>query len=365
MDKVFTHNYNKNQSIANIKTWNIPNKEKISVSKFVEDYETGKITRRVSTNTSALIVKTLSYLKFGLQHIKKENPSKKDLEIFFDNLIKDKYRGFNQKTNKYNGLPYSIRSKKAILEMLSRYYLWKYPKDLNLVSPLKIELKTKAKEPPSLTLDEIDKLYNACKRPKERYFIAVLFSSGSRAEEFHNIRYSDIAMPKGKDMYVKIRIRSEFSKTEGRTIELCYKHTLEAVKQYLTLRINEGIKPEEPVFKGNYNTMRNFLDELGKKTLGKRLNYHLFRHSCATWMASKSNRQQLCNYFGWKFSSNMPDVYIRRSGIDMQEVTEKFKATEFEELKLQNERMQNEIKEIRELWLKIEQKSNHKPLPHK
>ncbi len=28
------------------------------------------------------------------------------------------------------------------------------------------------------------------------------------------------------------------------------------------------------------------------------------------------NRQQLCVRYGWRFSSDMPDVYIKRSGID-------------------------------------------------
>ena len=352
MEKVLTHIYHTEKKKENIKDWNISEKEKAKVKQFVEAYETGKITRRTATNTKALIERILSYLKFCLTHIQKDNPTKKEIESFFDNLLKDNYKGWNQKSKKYEGLPYSLKTKKEILEVLVRYYTWKFPKNLDLTEPLKIDIKIKAKEPPYLSLNEIDKLYNACINPEEQYFVSVLFSSGTRAEEFHNIRYSDITMPKGKELFVKVRLRSEFSKTEGRTICLYYKNSLQAVKFYLSQRIKEGMKPEDPVFNRKYNRQGNWLNVIGQRVLGKNINYHLFRHSSATWLASRLNRQQLCIYFGWKFSSNMPDVYIKRSGIDMEEVTNKFEVTEFEEMKIKHEAeielLGDQMKEIRE-----------------
>ena len=58
----------------------------------------------------------------------------------------------------------------------------------------------------------------------------------------------------------------------------------------------------------------------------------MFRHTSATYYATKLNRQELCYRYGWKFSSDMPDVYISRAGMESKQLDEKFKATELEEL---------------------------------
>ena len=64
----------------------------------------------------------------------------------------------------------------------------------------------------------------------------------------------------------------------------------------------------------------------------------MIRHSTATWLASKLNRQQLCYYFGWAFSSNMPDKYISRAGMNMQDADEKAKISTLQELQSQIEK---------------------------
>lgn len=346
MDKVLTHIVYYDRKKKEINSWDISSKEKGNLFDFIEAYETGKITRRTATNPKTLIERTLYYLKFCLESLKKDNPQKEDIEKFFDNLLKDKLKSFNKKTKKYNGNPYSFKTKKEIISAFIKYLKWKFPDKPLLLEPLKIEMKEKAREPQSLSLSEIDALYKGCRNEEERYFIAVLFSSGARAEEFHNIRHSDIILPKGNENYVKLRIRAEFSKTEGRTISLYYKHSLEAVREFLEQRIKQGMKPEEPIFQKSYSRQKDWLNALGKRVLSRNLNYHIFRHSSATWLASKLNRQQLCIYYGWKFSSPMPDIYIKRAGVGMDEVSKKFETTDIEELRLKNERLEAQLKDI-------------------
>ncbi len=86
--------------------------------------------------------------------------------------------------------------------------------------------------------------------------------------------------------------------------------------------------------------------KLGKRVLNKPIYFHLFRHSSATYYASKLNRQELCYRYGWKFSSNMPDVYISRAGMESKELDEKFAATEIEILqkKLETQEQQRLIR---------------------
>jgi hypothetical protein len=90
---------------------------------------------------------------------------------------------------------------------------------------------------------------------------------------------------------------------------------------------------EDPIFNSTYDAMRVFLDRLGQKILKRHVHPHLFRHSSATYYATRLNRQELCYRYGWKFSSNMPDVYISRAGMENRELDQKFTATELSAVK--------------------------------
>ena len=104
--------------------------------------------------------------------------------------------------------------------------------------------------------------------------------------------------------------------------------------------------------------MRMFLFRLGKKVLNKKVYPHLFRHTSATYYANKLNRQELCYRYGWKFSSDMPDVYISRAGMESKQLDEKFKATELEEL----EKKFDKTKFEQDKKIEIIEKSNLKVL---
>ncbi len=143
-----------------------------------------------------------------------------------------------------------------------------------------------------------------------------MFDSGARAEKFINIRFEDIHLPAGKENLVKLTLKEEYSKAKGRTISLYWRHSLEAVKEYVNERIELGIKSQDPVFRGTYDAMRMFLKRVGAERLTRSVHTHLFRRSSATHYGTKLNRQELCYRYGWKFSSNMPDVYISRAGME-------------------------------------------------
>jgi len=116
-------------------------------------------------------------------------------------------------------------------------------------------------------------------------------------------------------------------------VALYWKRSVEAVRDYLHERTKDDVQPTTPVFSGNYSTMRKLLQRLGQRVLGKSLPYHLLRHSPATYYATKLNRQELCYRYGWKFSSNMPDVYISRAGMETKQLDERFAQTELNAVK--------------------------------
>lgn len=324
-----THNRNAQEYIDRVQSWQITQSEQKKVQQFLNEYLSGRITSRRGNNPDALIEKVSQTLKVAVENIK--SYTQKDIEKFFDNLVvNNKFKGFNQKTRKYNGKPYSDRSKIEIINNLKRYLTWRY-NNPSLIKPLNIKISIKEKDIDFLTLEEINTIYKACSTNEERYIVAVLFGSGARAEEFLNIRLPDYTLG-DRDDFIKLRIKNENSKTKGRTISLYYPKCFEAVNEFLDQRKMEGIKINDFVLNRGYESLKEKITTIGKRALKRNVYPHLFRHSCATWLSSKMNRQQLCIYFGWAFSSNMPDKYIQREGVHMADVDQKQKASNYQEL---------------------------------
>jgi integrase/recombinase XerD len=296
--------------------WKVPDSTKKEIFDFIEKARIGQINegKKLSDRT---LSKYLSLLRHSLELINKQTSkiTKEDIEKFDKKISKENLK--------------SSSDFKICLKIFLHYKLGE-EKTRKLTSWL--DVKTKNKTPDYLTEIEVEKLYKNCKSPSERYLISVLFDVGSRAEEFLNIRYEDIQLPDKNNNYVKITLKQEYSKTKGRVVSLYWKHSLESIRDYLKEREREEIKSNEQVYNKNYDALRKFLFRLGKKILNKKIYPHLFRHSSATYYAPKLNRQQLCYRYGWAFSSEMPDVYISRAGMENKELDEKFTSTELEDL---------------------------------
>lgn len=330
--KISIHNRNLDKRIEGLKDWKIADEDKKDLIKFLNDLEIGKVNKGKRIGETRRL-KCLELLKPVLEYFNKPTSklTVKDVEDFEKSLISNKLKSRKKR-------PYSDNSKKDMRIGLKIYLKWKLGEAKALELAGWLDTRVANKTPDYLSEQEIEKLYKNCKNATERYLIAVLFCSGCRAEEFHNIRYEDIQLPKQNDNFVKLTLKEEYSKTNGRVISLYWKCCLEAIRDYLNERIKEGIKNNEPIFKNSYDNSRQILYRLGKKVLNKSIHYHLFRHSSATFYAAKLNRQELCYRYGWAFSSRMPDVYISRAGMESKELDEKFESTELEDLKRELEK---------------------------
>lgn len=336
---------------------NISEKEKNKIKEFLKLASIGKINLRKKISETRLLkyldllIIPLNYFKTDLDKI-----TIKGMEEFIESLDKDKIKRKNKQ-------PYSHSTKTDIKRILKIYLKWRI-KDITRFNKLTnwFDLSKKFKTPDYLKESEIEKLYKSCSTNKQRFLVAVLFDSGCRAEEFLNIRFEDIIEPSVNCSYYKIQFKEEYSKTNGRNIGLYWKYSTEAIKDYL-LEIR-GLKPNEPVCSDTYDSLRMFVNRLGKKLLKRRVYLHLFRHSSATYYASKMNRQQLCLRYGWKFTSRMPDIYISRAGLEEVEIGEKFKETEIKELNTRLDKTEHLLKILldkgKETMLQVETKLKKK-----
>jgi integrase len=324
-----------------LENWKIPEQDKKDIFLFLNDLALGKVNKGKKISEARLI-KYLDYFRTPFEYWNKPiaKLTLKDIEAF------EKYL-----TNKKD---YSISTKAGMRIALKVYFKWK-----GLPSNFYdwFDCRTPNKTPDYLSEPEIEKLYKACKNNAERYLIAVLFDSGARAEEFHNIRIGDIQLPSNNENYIKLTLKEEYSKTKGRVISLYWKHSLEAIRDYLNERKEN--KTTEPIFENTYDNARQILYRLGLKALNKSIHYHLFRHSSATYYATKLNRQELCYRYGWAFSSKMPDTYISRAGMESKQLDEKFKSTELEEIqkKFEKDKLAKDI-ELEQMKKKQEDSEN-------
>ncbi len=337
--KVSIHSRNYDSYIVSLKDWKVPSSVVQDINSFCSQSLLGQVHKGFKISTARLL-KVLSLLKIPLQFWNKSLGSLTllDVEKFEKALTSDKLKS-------YKKLPYSDSTKSDIRKILRLFLRWKL-KDRASKLVDWLDVRVPVKTPSYLSEVEVDKLYKSCSTARNRFVIAVLFDTGARAEEFCNIRLEDVQIPTGSDNFVKIALKEEYSKTKGRTISLYWKYSLEAIRDFLEERRKAGASLSEPLFNDSYEALRGILKRLGTKVLGKSLHAHLFRHSSATYYAVKLNRYELCYRFGWAFSSNMPDVYISRAGMESRPLDEKFKATELEELRLRLQKTESLLSRV-------------------
>ena len=354
--------------IESIKNWNISEEDKKGLADFIKDYALGKISGHQAKPDSLRPV--LSYTRISLEFIGKpssefttEDTDKLSQALMSDTLQKN----ITRFTDKVTLVPFTEVGKLKMKNALKAYLEWKLgEKAIPITKILKIKPRIKEPTPDYISEMAVEKLYLAANCNEQRFLLAVLFDSGARAEEFHNIRFEDIQLPTGSETFVKLTLKEEYSKTKGRVISLYWKYSLDAIREFLNERIRQGIKPSDQVFLRSYSGSRQYLQRLGLDVLNRRVHYHLFRHSSATHYADKLNRQQLCYRYGWRFSSPMPDRYINRKGIQSVELDKKFESTKVEDLKslLEEQSRQNSLmkQQQQELMNELEKRRKFDPL---
>ena len=83
------------------------------------------------------------------------------------------------------------------------------------------------------------------------------------------------------------------------------------------------------------------------RALGKRVYPHLLRHTSATYWSNRLSYFKLCKRFGWTMTSNMPQRYIDRVGVDELELAGTYQAEERSKLARENEQLRDELAEVR------------------
>jgi len=168
-----------------------------------------------------------------------------------------------------------------------------------------------------LTADEIRRLAEATRTPRDRAMLTVLYESGARIGELLALKIKHIEF----DRFGALAMLS--GKTGMRRVRLI--DSVPDLKVWLNhhpLR-NEPdahlfVMPKNSAAITGHSTFLRVLDRAERKAgIKKRIYPHLFRHSRATHLAQDFTEQELKVIFGWSGGSRMPATYVHLSGGDI------------------------------------------------
>lgn len=314
------------------------------IKNFIEDSAIGMTATynaRVKEIGARARLKNLYLLKVPARFFKKDfdKIGLKEMKAFVKGLKSNEIKKENEK-------PYSEQTKSNFKKTFKLMLRWIHKEGARYFELTKwIDTRYQRKDPDSLTEEEVKIMVAGSNTFMQKFLVTMLYSTGTRIEEFLNIRFRDCRLVDGDVPYYVITARSEYSKTKGRDIDLLWSDSTEVLKQWI--ESHKDSKPSDPLFSSGYDATRMLLGRISKRTINKLVTPHLMRHSATTLDASSMNHQQLCIKYGWAFSSNMPDIYIQRAGVDRKKIVATFKSQKFDDVKKQNEILQSQVKKIK------------------
>jgi integrase len=169
-----------------------------------------------------------------------------------------------------------------------------------------------------LTKEEVEAQIDACKNPRDKAFVALLWETGARIGELIDLTVSDI---EDREHGKKVTLDG---KTGSRRLPL-----VESVP-YLNKWLNEhpNPEPEAPLWckiqqAGDEGLSYRYIrDKILRRTLkeadvDKPSNPHHYRHSRASYLANELTESALNAWFGWAQGSDVPARYVHLSGRDI------------------------------------------------
>lgn len=339
--------YRTSNKLTNNNSMNQDNKKLIL--RFIRDCQLGKTIKGRSKKKIgyARCLKYIGILQRLSDYFNKsfDEISQDDMERFIINLDNDHYKSKSLK-------PYSDETKCDIKKGIKKFWKWKdgnnkvYPELVDW-----IETYITVKDVPALTRDEVSKIIEYSISPRDRALLIVLFDSGARIEELLNVRLKKehIFWKDSIDCYM---IRLEYSKTKPRTISLPL--STDFLKRWLEVHPGKG-NSQAQLFPLEYANLRKIINRLGRKVLQKNVNPHLFRHSSATYYASRLNRYQLCYRYGWAMSSKQVDRYLDREGLFEEKTSELIKKEEVDKEVQESSKLKEEIAILKESHFALQQ----------
>ncbi|MFW6048155.1 MAG: tyrosine-type recombinase/integrase [Candidatus Natronoplasma sp.] len=206
--------------------------------------------------------------------------------------------------------------------LLKRFFKWvgggEYPKCIDWLEINHDQSNNKLPEE-MLVEEDIEELTKNALNSRDKALIALLWETGGRIGELIDLTIGSI-----EDHKHGFKIVVE-GKTGSRRLPLI--ESVPYLKKWLEDHPDRENK-EAPLWvnigkvnegkKMSYPSIRKMLKEIRERSdVEKPVNPHNFRHSRATYMATRFTEAQMCEWFGWVQGSDVPARYTHLSGRDI------------------------------------------------
>lgn len=238
-----------------------------------------------------------------------------DLNMDFDKVTKkemEAYIGRLERSDKSNWTKHDYKI------AVKKFYTWlNGGKESELTDWIKTTLSKKETRMPEELLieEEVLKLIDSAKSPRDKALIALMWDVGARIGEIANIKIKNLTF----DEYGMSVLLN--GKTGPRRVRAVW--SIQYIMSWLEMHpdkknnnamlwVNSENKPI------SYQAVRKQLIRITNRAkIQKRITPHLFRHSRATFLARHLTEAEMNVYFGWVQGSDMAATYVHLSGRDV------------------------------------------------
>jgi integrase/recombinase XerD len=170
-----------------------------------------------------------------------------------------------------------------------------------------------------LTEDEVKRMAEVARHPRDKALVLVLYESGCRIGEVLSLKmrniefdeYGAVLTVKGKTGMRRVRIIA----SSPALATWISNHPLRDNRDvYLWISLGTRDRDHLLTYRGLADILKRIALQAGIK---KRIYPHLFRHSRATHLANHLTEAQLKQHFGWVQGSDMASTYVHLSGRDV------------------------------------------------
>ena len=166
-----------------------------------------------------------------------------------------------------------------------------------------------------LTEEEVRRMIDACRNPRDRALISTLYESGCRIGELLPMRINQL---KFDDYGARLLVNGKTGFRRVRVVSSAPYLTEWINKHPLKDRSNAFLWINRELNMMGYNSTISMLRRIAKRVnILKKVNPHNFRHSRASFLANYLTEAQMKEYFGWVQGSDMASIYVHLSGRDV------------------------------------------------
>ncbi len=207
---------------------------------------------------------------------------------------------------------------------LRRFFRWLKGEEWKGLKLLRGEKKDNRK-PEVLKEEDVLKMIESAKNPRDKAMISLLYEAGLRVSELTRLKWKDITWTAFR---ANIKVHG---KTGERVVPIviAVPYLQRWMEYHPSYDPESGIDPEAHVFVNIGNRNRGepmnyrMIDKVIKRAaeaagVKKRVRTHTMRHSRATVLAKHLTEAQMNQFFGWVQGSDMPRIYVHISGRDLE-----------------------------------------------